>query len=67
MHIPDAPGDATAPMPPVRDWLARATDHRSCVGAFARFGMGFCPELIAPFDATRRDDAPVSGPTRPFQ
>ncbi len=64
MRIPETPGAAPAPIPA---WLAWATDRQGCLGAFARFGIGFNPELIAAFDATRSDDAPAACAKAPIQ
>jgi hypothetical protein len=65
MRIPEPPGAAQARG--ANEWLARATNQQSCLGVFARFGMGFSPELIASFDPARRDDAAASASTTELQ
>ena len=42
-------------------WNGIAVDAKDCFTAFARFGMGFCPELIAPHDGSYNDDPVAPG------
>ena len=47
---------AAAATPTGFGWAGIAAEAKSCFGVFARFGMGFSPELIAPHDGSSHDD-----------
>ena len=53
---------AAAATPTGFGWAGIAAEAKSCFGVFARFGMGFSPELIALHEGACDDDLEAPAP-----